>query len=788
MSHLVQIRRAPVYALGFIASLAIGIAAACTAFAVVKRAFIDPLPYPESDRLLTIRTVTDGRASLSSSFQFGEALKGAAVFDDIAADWGATVTYEAPGRSERVSGGAVTPNYFDVLGIRPALGTTLTAGAQDEVVVSWAFFERALSGDPAALGKPIALDGIMRRVVGVMPNHFVAPYLTEARLWIPLDTTRFMAESARGSRGVILQTRLADGASLADAKTYLDVFAAQQHRQYPEAFARQAWVVDPLQHVLVEPSRTLLIATAVATVLLMVVVLTNIAGLAAARAMELRRPAAVRLALGASRATLFRERIVESTMLAAIGLAAGLWLATLFVEWVVGYQQQFQLFLEDVPAAQFDGVIAMIGVLLGLAAAAVAAIVPQRAMMSLAAGDLLGNGRGFGTPRLARTRSTLVVAQVAMTVVLLFSAGLLVRTVQSMTSAPIGFNSADLATFTVMLPAARYQAEAQSRYFEEELLRRLRGIPGIEAAASTVRFPTQGGPNATITLPGRGAVEDTRAVYFTVAPGFFEFLRTPLREGREFAPTDAGDTPPVVVINETMARTFWPSGGALGARFRLGMGATGADVTVVGIAPDVRQDGWGQEIRPTVYESTTQRASLTRAFVIRFSRPTTQLAPDVRAAVHAVDSLLAMSLLTPVDVRLASQIVQQRFVRSLLMIFAAVASGLCTLGMFAVVSLAAQARRREFATRMALGAQFLDVAWLVMRQSLALGIIGTLIGFLASTWLTGALRAMLHGVTLTDPATLATTVGAILLLALVAGLPVALRAARTDPVTVLKAN
>jgi putative ABC transport system permease protein len=540
LAALHQFRRAPGHSLAFVTSLTIGIAATCTSFAVVKRAFLDPLPYPEPDRLVTVRTVVNGRISIGASYRFAQDLRGSGPFAEVSADWGRTVTYETPGASERVPGGAVTPNYFSVIGYRPALGAALTPGATDEVVVSWTFFQRALGGDPKLVGTSIVLDGVAHRVVGVMPHGFVAPYLSEAQLWTPLDVTPFLPERARGERGVVLQARLAEGATLPEARAFLDAFGERQRTQYPQAFARQTWVVDRLRDVLVEPSRTLLMGTAAATALLTLIVIANIAGLSAARATEVRRAHAVRLALGASHARLLREHFAESLILSATGVGSGLWLAALFIAWVVGYQQQFQLFLEDVPAARFDLAVAAIGVLLGLAAATVSAIVSQRVIAGVTMEDLLGAGRAFGHAKTSRTRGALVVLQLAVAVMLVFAAGLLVRTMNRIDSAPLGFESGGLAQFLVSLPAARYASAARVQQFETEVLDRLRGISGVDAASATLRMPSLGGPQAAVTLPGGPEAQATRAVSFAVAPGFFHFLGVPLRSGRELrSPTPA---------------------------------------------------------------------------------------------------------------------------------------------------------------------------------------------------------------------------------------------------------
>jgi putative ABC transport system permease protein len=784
---LALFRRAPLYALALTGSLALGIATACGAFALVKRALIDPLAYPGSDRIVTVRTMIDGEVRLGTSYLFGEELRGSPLFTAVSADWAATVTFEAPGASERLTAVTATPEYFDVLGVAPALGSPFRRGDTDTVVVSAAFHERALGSDPAVIGRHIAIDGIPRRIVGVMPRGFPVPYVTEAEMLLPLATAPLQREEVRGQRGVIVQARLAEGVTVEAVRAYLAVFGAEQRNRHQTAYAGQSWVADRLQDVQVEDSRPLIVALAAGSGLLMLIVLTNVAGLAATRAGQLRQAHAIQLALGASRSRLFRHRLSESLVLSAVATAAGLWLASLFLAWSATRQQTL---LEDVPAAAFDLSVAGIGIAIGVIAAFVAALVPHRSLRTMSAAELLGSTRGFTSARLARARSVLTVAQVAIAVVLVIGATLLVRTVTTIAATPLGYDPSAIVSFTLSLPAARYAEPARQQGLERAVLERLRGIEGVENAAASVGMPGGFLPVRRIAAAGRPDLGAQPASFLAVAPGFFDVLAVPVRAGRAIDASDRAGALDAVVVNERLARLFWPNGDPLGARLRIDIGLPRErDAVVAGMVADVRQNGPAEEVMPTVYLALDQNPALLRTFSIRTAKPLAALAPDLRSAVHAADPLLAMPAPRTEVERLNTWAARhRRFVMSVLVMFGVFASVLSALGLYAVVSLNAQSRRREFALRMALGARYQQVGWLVLRQAIRLGAIGAGVGVTASFAVTGTLQSLLHGIDRTDPTTLLTTVIAIVALAGVASLLPALRAARIDPVTMLKAG
>jgi predicted permease len=786
-SSLRQFRHAPVYSGAFVGSLALAVAATCAAFVVVQKAFLEPLPYVDEDRLLTIETTQDNR-QMAVSFFVAQDLRESAVFTGVAPYRFAGVTYEAPDAAERLNALEVTRDFYDVLGVKPALGSAEAADGPDGVVVSWSFFERALGSDAAAIGRRITLDGVPRPVLGVMPRDFVPPFSTTADVLLPLDTRALLADTARARRTVTVVARMAPGVSMADVNGFLEVFGAGQRNRFPGVHDRDAWVATALREDLIGQSRPALIGVAAAAALLMVIVWANIAGLASAQAAATRRATAVRRALGATNARLFRETFADSLVLAALGTGAGLWLAYTLTDVAAGYQQQF---LGTMSPIAFGPAAASIGGALGLITGLLAAIVPQHTIGTLGASDLLGSARGMaGGSRLTRLRSGLVLVQVAIALVLIVSAGLLVRTVGNLSSIALGFQSEHLTSINLMLPASRYRGRAAEIQFEKDLLPRLRAVHGVTEASASVGFPAAGAMGARVTIldrPGHEALPEI--TYFSVAPHFFSFLGVPIQQGRDIQEIDDFPAPRVVVINETMARMFWPEGNAIGAKVKIGAGAaTDREITIVGIAADVRQNGPTQDVRPTAYGSTLQYSWPRRHFTVKASRPIPDIAADLRAAIASVDPLLAVPVIRPFDDHVSQQTARHRLVMFSLSVFGATATVLCGFGLYAVIALTSQLRRREYAIRVALGAKRTQVWWLVVRQALALAVGGAIAGLAIASWVTGVLQGTLHGVEPTDTATFAVAAAAVVALAVIASMLPAVRAGRINPIETLKAE
>lgn len=783
-----QFRHQKLYALATVATLALAVAASTASVAVLKRAFLDPLPYANGDELVSLLTVVEGRVSPVSTHVLDDLRRETSPFSHFAAVSPRVATFTSENGSEPAVTNQTTPAYFDTLGVQPALGGAWRDGDPRAAVVSWAFWQRALGGDPAVVGRSIVLDGTQRVVTGVMPERFVPPYWHLTDAWTPLDAA-FLAREPRARRQLTVIAR-APGEAIADVDAYLEAFTARMRAAHPTVHGAQTWRAERLRDELVGPVRPALVGTGAAAALLLLIVCANIAGLTAARAVSLRQQTAIRLALGASRGRLLRQRLVDGLVLAAAGTGAGLALALAVVAVIARAQAQFLARMEPVA---LDAGTALAGAVAGLVTGVVAVLVPHSAMTSRRIADALRGTRGTaGDASGTRLRSSLVVLQVALALVLIVGAGLLARTVRHLATTAIGFETAPLTLTQLNLPGSRYASAAQQIQFERDVIEQLRRVPGVEDAAAGVGFPIIGGMMAGLTI--QGALPDQAPVeiaYMSVSPNLFGMLGVPTTAGRGFADTDTAATPGVFLINEMMARTYWPQGNALGARVYIGPGGPADDsewATVIGIVPDLRQHGPTEPVRPTAYGSTLQFSWPRRHLAVRSDTMRPSLAADIRTAIRAVDPGLALGPIQPVDAQVAMRTARHELAMGVLTFFGFVALVLCGFGLYAVVAMTSQLRRREYAIRMALGAPRAGVRWMVVRQALTLAAGGAVAGLAAAALSTRALQGMLHGVEAVDAATFAAASVIVLAIAGMSAWFPARRAGRVDPVEALQAD
>jgi len=782
-------RSQPLYALACSATLALAVAAAATSFAVIKRAILDPLPYPDGDRLVMLQTTVDNRTGAMSVFVL-EDLKHAeqSVLTAFAPLRSSAPTYQTASSAESLDAHEVTTAFFDTFATQPAFGAVWTPTDPNAVIVSWRFWQRSLSARADAVGRTITLDGVSRQVVGVMPEGFLSPFGPDVDLWLPLDMRLLLADTARARRTVTVFARLVPGATLAHANAYLGTFTQVQRTQHPAIHSREGWVAHSLRDDLIGPTDTALVSLGAAAALLMLIVWANIAGLSAVNAAAHRRQYAIQAALGASAGRLFRDRLADSLTIASAGSLAGLGLAAALIRLAASYQPQFLPMLAPIA---FEPATALVGFLLGISTGVFAALAPHGAMKRLQVEDALRAARGStGDRRLATVRSTLVFAQVAIAIVLIVAAGLLVRTVTNLSETSLGFRTDRLTNFHVTLPLPAYRATERQLQFERDVRDRIAAIPGVVGVSASVGFPVMGTMGARLTILDRSeSAAPPEIWYSSVSPRFFSFLEVPILDGRDIAETDDFPAPRVVVINETMARMFWPGGNAIGAKVKIGAGApTDREITVVGIAADLRQNGPTQAVRPAAYGSTLQYSWPRRHIAVKTDRRLPSLAEQLRAAVRAVDPDIATTVATPIDNLIANQTARHTLVMLTLTFFGAVATLLCGLGLYAAVALNSQVRRREYAIRLAIGSSRSHVCWLVVRQALLLALAGAVAGLIAAASGTRALAGLLHGVTPVDAATFtAAFVAIVLLAAMSAALPAA-RAGRVDPAETLKAE
>ncbi len=515
---------------------------------------------------------------------------------------------------------------------------------------------------------------------------------------------------------------------------------------------------------------------------------TNIAGLSTAHAVSARHQLAVRAALGATRARLVVEQVVDSVALAAVGSLAGIAIAFGLVR-IVGRYQRF--FLARLAPIELDAVTILAGLGAGLAIGLVAAVLP-RSVVNAAPHDVLRSSRGSaGDVKATATRTALVVAQVAIALVLLVGAGLLVRTVQHLSQRELGFNGDDLTWFQVSLPGRKYQDTDAQLQFERDVVARVRQIPGVTSVTASVGFPLWGGMMAGLAIKGDAPATPRRNIaYLSVSPNFVTDIGARIVAGRDLMPADIFTAPRAVVINETLARQFWPAGDAIGAEVQIGAGeATDRWITIVGIMADMRGHGVTEPIRPTAFGSTLQYSWPRRHIGVRTagSRPAT-LAMALKSAVHAVDPAIPVGTITTMEQALADGMARHRLVMLVLVVFGGLALVLCISGLYAVMVLNSQQRRREYAIRVALGASRGRVRWLVVRQALVLAGAGATAGLLTAALGTRLIQGLLQGVQPLDAATFALAAVLLLIFATVAAWQPASRAEKVDPVETLRAE
>jgi putative ABC transport system permease protein len=782
-----QFRDQPLYALASAGTLALAVGVACVSFTLVRRAFIDPLPYRDGHELVSLMTVIDGSQSAVSPHVLEDLKSSASPLVQFAPIRPGAAAYAAKDATDSISVNSVNSDYFALIGVAPSLGRVWTPQEPNAVVISANFWRERLSRDPNVIGSGITIDGRPRTVVGVMPAGFVPPYFSTASVWMPIDMVTLLAD-IRTRRTLTILARRAPHASAQDLDAYMALFSKQEQERFPQMHAGQTWVANPLRDELIGSARPALIATAAAALLLLLIVATNIAGLSTAHAVAARHQLAVRAALGATRTRLFIEQLVDSVVLAVLGSVAGIAIAYALVRVVSRYQQFFLARLEPIA---LDGVTILCGLGAGLVIGLFAAVLP-RSVVNAAPNEVLRSSRGSaGDVRATTTRTALVVAQVAIALVLLVGAGLLVRTVRHLSQLDLGFNSEGLTWFQVNLPGAKYRESEAQNQFEREVIERVQQIPGVTSATASVGFPFWGGMMAGLAIKGDAPGTPRREVaYLSVASNFVTYLDARIVEGRDLMETDSFTAPRAVVINETLARQFWPNGDAIGAQVQIGAGeTTDRWITIVGIMADMRGHGVTEPIRPTAFGSTLQYSWPRRHISVRTAgaRPAT-LAMELKSAVHAIDPTIAVNALTSSDQALSDGTARHRLVMLALVSFGGLALVLCISGLYAVIVLNSQQRRREYAIRVALGASRGGVRWMVVRQALLLAGAGAFAGLVIAAQGTRLIQGLLQGVQPLDAATFATAAVAVLTLATLAAWQPASRAEKVDPVETLRAE
>jgi len=779
----------PGFTLIAVLTLALGIGANIAIFSVVNAVLLRPLPYPDAEQLVFLWSESPQRNIRERSSAYANVTDWrtqSQTFADIAVYDPTVLTLTGGSEPEPVVSVGASANLFSLLGAAPHLGRTFTADdAQQRVVVlSHGLWQRSFGASPNIVGQTVELDGIRSQVLGVMPASFQFPDQT-AQLWRP--TMAGEAEKARRDRGFWrVIGRLKTGLTLAQAQTEMNVIAERLAQAYPDTNKDLGVNVVPFQLQLT--GRTVQLALWIlfgAVVFVLLIACTNVANLMLARSLAREREIAIRMALGAGRMRLIRQLLTESTLLALLAGAVGLFIARLGLPLLLRFSPPNVANLDSVA---IDGQVLAFAVVVSLLTAVLFGLLPAWKVSQAQPGAALKEARSPSSG-LSGLRGLLVVAEFSLAVLLLSGAGLLLRSFLQVQAVDPGFEATNV--LMIGLSPMSNRTPEQIRAFYQQVGERSAALPGVESAGLINDFLTGGNLDALITTE-RDVASNTEPVRVPlsgdgVSGDFFQTLRVPLRKGRFFNAQDNENAPPVAIINETMARRFWPNEEALGQRFKQGAAQANAPwLTVVGVVGDLRRQSLERQSVAQVFTSHAQSPSRRMNLMIRTTLDPTQLAAVVRNEIRALDATVPLTQIAPLENQFAAAGAQRRFQTWLLTLFSALALLLAAVGIFGVMQQSVAQSTREIGVRIALGAQARDVLKLVIGQGMVLALCGIGIGLIASLALTRLMQNLLFDVSATDPATFAITAVLLVLVAMLACFIPARRATKVDPMVALR--
>ena len=798
-----RLRASPGFTAVGTVTLALGIGASTAIFSAVNPILFEPLPYPRAGRIVMISDVGVSRASLDVTFgTYREIADRSRSFEALAVmrPWQPTVTGAA--QPERIDGQRVSADYFRVLGVRPAIGRDFTASddrlnGSRVVIISDTVRRRRFSDDDQIVGREIRLDDNVYSVIGVMPPAFENVLSPSAEVWTPLRYDSALSDFQGREWGHHLRMigRLQPGAVVDRAARDLDVIAQSPVPEFsrpPWASLGQGLIVRTLQEELTRGVRSALLAILGAVLLVLVIACVNVTNLLLARGAQRRGEFAMRAALGAGRSRLVRQMLTESLLLAVLGGALGLVVAQ------GGIQALIALSPAELPRVReiaFDrGVFAfslVITTVIGLTVGLIPAL--QASRSNLHGGVQESSRRTAGGHQLARR--TLVVVEVALALVLLVGSGLLRRSVQRLFSVAPGFQPANVLTMLVQTSGHRFDDEKVRHQFFAQALDAVRQVPGVAEAGFTSQLPLSGDwsvygvrfESSPTQTPESD--EDRGAFRYAVTPGYVEALGIPIRAGRSLTARDIAGAPPVALINESFARRRFPRHDAIGQRLHIG-DASGPPFTVVGIVGDVKQMSLALDQSDAVYFPGVQGRVLDTAFslVLRTRGDPAALTAAVKQAIWSVDKDQPIVRIATMDGLLAASAAERRFALLLFESFALAALVLAGAGIYGVLSGSVAERTREIGVRAALGASRANILSLILRQGLALTVIGIAIGLTGAVVASQAIVTLLFGVSRLDAVTYAGVTAVLLSVSAAACWIPAWRAARVDPAITLRAE
>ncbi len=787
--------RTPGFTLVAILMLALGIGANTAIFSVVNAALLRPLGFKQPEQLVMVFSKTSGEARGSVSIpDLVDWRAQSQSFSQLSAVTPQSVNLTGRAEPGRVIGGFVSSDFFKTLGVEPALGRAFLsgedqAGAERVAIVNPVVWRDRFGADPGLVGQTLTLNGQLFTVVGIMPEGFRFPY-SDIDVWIPVQYHPGFSLD-RKSAAVEVIGRLKPGVSERQAQAEMDTIAARLAQQYPEANKDRGVTLVNLQAMVVERVQPLLLALLGAVGFVLLIACANVANLMLSRAVGRSKELALRAALGASRFRLVQQLLTESLMLSLagglVGLLIGIWgMDALAASSGIALPFGVQVKLDPVVFGFTFGVTVLTGVLFGL--------LPALRFSRPDLNDALKEGGRSSGANLGRSRlrSALVVTQIVLAIVLLTGAGLMARSFVNYLRVDPGFDSKNLLTLEYRVPRNKYPEPKQQQQFHEEVVARVQALPGVQSAALVMSVPHGAGIGESgFVLPDRPAPpegQEPRAQVNRTDANYFRTMRIPLLKGRTFSAQDQPDTPRAMVINQTMARHFWPNEDPIGKQVQL----LGSDVkaTIIGVVGDIKHGSLDERESAQIYLAYSQRPDIFGSLVVRTSGDALSFSKAVRDAIWSIDKDQPVWKVRTMEFLLDRSLGGQRFMVQLLGIFSLLALLLASVGIYGVMSYAVSQRTNEIGIRMALGAQAGDVLRMIMRQGMTLTLIGIAIGMMATFGLmrlTGLLLVnQLFGVSATDPLTFLAIGLLLTLTALLACYLPARRATTVDPMIALR--